>query len=134
MLQERAFAIDDLDAEGADSMTRAEFMLFLQVQPALESGVARLGIGCLEALAPLEDRALLTTGRRPTDSTYRARRKYPKGTQFDHLRVSAILETVKRHAHYGWLDQHAFVQVMCELRVYQPATLRRLHTLLDFYI
>eukprot|EP01043_Picozoa_sp_COSAG02_P046506 COSAG02_NODE_4356_length_5458_cov_2.062138_3_plen_1199_part_01 len=132
MLQERAFAIDDLDAAGAGSMTRAEFMLFLQVQPALELWVSRLGIGCLEALAPLEDRALPTTGRRPTDSMYRARRKYPKGTQFDELRVGTILEVVKRHAHYGWLDQHAFAQVMCELRVYKPATLRRLHRLFDF--
>jgi Ca2+-binding EF-hand superfamily protein len=131
-LQERAFAIDDVDAAGAASMTRAEFMLFLEVQPALESWVSRLGVGCLEALAPLEDRALPTTGRRPTDSTYRSRRKYPKGTQFDHLRAGDILEMVKRHAHYGWLDQHAFAQAMSELRIYDPATLQRVHTLLDF--
>lgn len=131
-LQEFAFPSDDVDAAGAAGLTLAEFQLFLSVQPAFEVWVGRLGVGCLEALAPLEDRALPTTGRRPTDSAYRSRRKYPKGTQFDHLRVDDVLERVKRHAHYGWLDQHAFAQVMSELQVYEPASLRRLHTLLDF--
>ena len=103
-LTSRAFAADDGDAAEAAGLTRAEWSLYLEVQPALELWVGRLGVGCLEALAPLEDRALPAKGRRPTDSTYRARRKFPQGTLYNRLRVDEILDVVKSHAQYGLLD------------------------------
>jgi Ca2+-binding EF-hand superfamily protein len=132
-LRARAFAADaHPDAHAAAGLTRSEFELFLTVQPALTRWVAQLGIGCLEALAPLEDKALSIRGSRPLNSAYRARRKFPLGTAWDQLRSSTILGILREHASMAWLDLPRWSRVLQELRLYEPHTLRRTYAVLSF--
>jgi Ca2+-binding EF-hand superfamily protein len=125
---QQAFA-QDINAD--NNLSWAEFELWAEYNPQFGMWLQRLGIACLETLAPLEDRNQAFTGQRPVSSTYRVKRKFPLGTQFDQLRVHQVRSIFMSYSTYGKLGPQQFASCMNELHVHSPYTVRRLFTLFD---
>lgn len=68
------------DVNGDNQLSWDEFSYWAEYQPQFSVWLQRLGIACLEAISPLEDRNVQHAGQRPVQSTYRVRRKFPLGT------------------------------------------------------
>lgn len=119
------------DVNQDNKLSWEEFELWAEYNPQFAMWLQRLGGACLEAIAPLEDRNVSQAGQRPVASTYRLRRKFPLGTQFDRLRVHQVRNIFMSYSTYGKLGPEQFASCMNELHVHSPYTVRRLFTLFD---
>lgn len=119
------------DVNQDNKLSWEEFELWAEYNPQFATWLQRLGGACLEAIAPLEDRNVAQAGQRPVASTYRLRRKFPLGTQFDRLRVHQVRNIFMSYSTYGKLGPEQFASCMNELHVHSPYTVRRLFTLFD---
>ena len=89
------------DVNNDNQLSWDEFSYWAEYQPQFSVWLQRLGIACLEAISPLEDRNVQHSGQRPVQSTYRVRRKFPLGTQFDKLRVGQVRNIFMSYSTYG---------------------------------
>ena len=119
------------DVNNDNQLSWDEFSYWAEYQPQFSVWLQRLGIACLEAISPLEDRNVQHSGQRPVQSTYRVRRKFPLGTQFDKLRVGQVRNIFMSYSTYGKLGPEQFATCLNELHVHSPHTVRRLFTLFD---
>lgn len=97
LLESRAFS-DDNRATAITELNWAEFELWYECTPRVRKWIHRIGLVCLDALAPLLEMEKPTAGQRPVVSTYRMRCKLPQGGHFGKTKPLAIIQAFKAMA------------------------------------